>query len=225
MTRLCHSLAEAQSTLAAAIILAFALTPSPASAQVIERGMQGGVAGAIIGGIVGGGRGAGTRCGDRRGRRRRRRRGRSRRQCAAAAQPITDRRPARRQSRLRHASLTAAARLRSGSARWRLWPAHRRRDQPISIYQSPAGRRASVAAVARPHGPTGASVAPGRASPIHIEMRQIEMGAGRSCARSTGEGDAESDDGWLRLRGHCGIRDARELGGGSCRGREGATRI
>jgi len=32
----------------------------PASAQVIERGIQGGVVGAIIGGVVGGGRGAGT---------------------------------------------------------------------------------------------------------------------------------------------------------------------
>jgi hypothetical protein len=32
----------------------------PASAQVIERGIQGGVVGAIIGGAIGGGRGAGT---------------------------------------------------------------------------------------------------------------------------------------------------------------------
>jgi Putative peptidoglycan binding domain len=33
---------------------------TPASAQVIERGVEGGAVGAIIGGIVGGGRGAGT---------------------------------------------------------------------------------------------------------------------------------------------------------------------
>ena len=33
---------------------------TPASAQVLERGVEGGAVGAIIGGIVGGGRGAGT---------------------------------------------------------------------------------------------------------------------------------------------------------------------
>lgn len=33
---------------------------TPASAQVVERGLEGGAVGAIIGGIVGGGRGAGT---------------------------------------------------------------------------------------------------------------------------------------------------------------------
>jgi hypothetical protein len=44
---------------AAALVIGQALTPSPASAQVIERGVQGGVAGAIIGGIIGGGKGAG----------------------------------------------------------------------------------------------------------------------------------------------------------------------
>lgn len=46
-------------TLAAALIIGWALVPSPASAQVIERGIQGGVTGAIIGGIIGGGKGAG----------------------------------------------------------------------------------------------------------------------------------------------------------------------
>jgi hypothetical protein len=45
--------------LAAALIIGWALVPSPASAQVIERGIQGGVTGAIIGGIIGGGKGAG----------------------------------------------------------------------------------------------------------------------------------------------------------------------
>lgn len=44
----------------ASILLAGSLLqPNAASAQVIERGVQGGVVGAIIGGIVGGGRGAG----------------------------------------------------------------------------------------------------------------------------------------------------------------------
>ena len=33
---------------------------TPASAQVVERGVEGGAVGAIIGGIVGGGKGAGT---------------------------------------------------------------------------------------------------------------------------------------------------------------------
>src|SRR5512134_2966604 len=42
-----------------ALLLCQASLPSPASAQVIERGIQGGVAGAIIGGIIGGGKGAG----------------------------------------------------------------------------------------------------------------------------------------------------------------------
>ena len=46
-------------TLAAAILVGQALAPSPATAQVIERGIQGGVTGAIIGGIIGGGKGAG----------------------------------------------------------------------------------------------------------------------------------------------------------------------
>ena len=55
----CHSLLKRTSIIAAAIMLAWALTPSPASAQVIERGIQGGVTGAIIGGIIGGGKGAG----------------------------------------------------------------------------------------------------------------------------------------------------------------------
>ena len=44
---------------AAALMIGQASVPSPASAQVIERGIQGGVAGAIIGGIINGGRGAG----------------------------------------------------------------------------------------------------------------------------------------------------------------------
>jgi hypothetical protein len=48
---------------AVASVLAFTLGSTvpvkDASAQVIERGVQGGVVGAIIGGIVGGGRGAG----------------------------------------------------------------------------------------------------------------------------------------------------------------------
>jgi hypothetical protein len=43
-----------------AMLAANALWLSAASAQVVERGVQGGVVGAIIGGIVGGGRGAGT---------------------------------------------------------------------------------------------------------------------------------------------------------------------
>lgn len=42
-----------------ALLLCQASLSSPASAQVIERGIQGGVAGAIIGGIIGGGKGAG----------------------------------------------------------------------------------------------------------------------------------------------------------------------
>jgi hypothetical protein len=45
--------------LAAALLIGQALAPSPASAQVIQRGIQGGVTGAIIGGIIGGGKGAG----------------------------------------------------------------------------------------------------------------------------------------------------------------------
>ena len=44
---------------AAMLLVGQALAPNPASAQVIERGIQGGVAGAIIGGIIGGGKGAG----------------------------------------------------------------------------------------------------------------------------------------------------------------------
>ena len=44
---------------AAALVMGQVSGPSPASAQVIERGIQGGVAGAIIGGIIGGGKGAG----------------------------------------------------------------------------------------------------------------------------------------------------------------------
>jgi hypothetical protein len=44
---------------AVALLLCQASGVSPASAQVIERGVQGGVAGAIIGGIIGGGKGAG----------------------------------------------------------------------------------------------------------------------------------------------------------------------
>jgi putative peptidoglycan binding protein len=43
----------------AAVMLGWALAPSSAEAQVIERGIQGGVTGAIIGGIIGGGKGAG----------------------------------------------------------------------------------------------------------------------------------------------------------------------
>jgi hypothetical protein len=44
----------------ASILLAGSvLTPSTASAQVVERGVQGGIVGAIIGGILGGGRGVG----------------------------------------------------------------------------------------------------------------------------------------------------------------------
>ncbi|MCJ7527597.1 MAG: peptidoglycan-binding protein [Methyloceanibacter sp.] len=46
-------------TLAAALTIGWALQPSVASAQVIQRGIQGGVTGAIIGGIIGGGKGAG----------------------------------------------------------------------------------------------------------------------------------------------------------------------
>ena len=56
-------------TVLAALMLGWALAPSPAEAQVIQRGIQGGVTGAIIGGILGGGKGAG------RGRRARRGRG------------------------------------------------------------------------------------------------------------------------------------------------------
>jgi hypothetical protein len=59
MTAIAIRLLKHTSTIAAAIMLARALTPSPASAQVIERGIQGGVTGAIIGGIIGGGKGAG----------------------------------------------------------------------------------------------------------------------------------------------------------------------
>jgi Putative peptidoglycan binding domain len=59
MTAIATRLLKHTSTIAAAIIFACALMPSPASAQVIERGIQGGVTGAIIGGIVGGGKGAG----------------------------------------------------------------------------------------------------------------------------------------------------------------------
>jgi peptidoglycan hydrolase-like protein with peptidoglycan-binding domain len=44
---------------AVALAIGQATVPSPASAQVIERGIQGGVAGAIIGGIIDGGKGAG----------------------------------------------------------------------------------------------------------------------------------------------------------------------
>jgi len=44
---------------AAALAISQVTAPNPASAQVIERGVQGGVAGAIIGGIIGGGKGAG----------------------------------------------------------------------------------------------------------------------------------------------------------------------
>src|SRR5262245_49037543 len=44
---------------AVALAIGQVTAPSPASAQVIERGVQGGVAGAIIGGIIGGGKGAG----------------------------------------------------------------------------------------------------------------------------------------------------------------------
>jgi hypothetical protein len=59
MTAIAIRLLKHTSTIAAAIMLAWALTPSLASAQVIERGIQGGVTGAIIGGIIGGGKGAG----------------------------------------------------------------------------------------------------------------------------------------------------------------------
>lgn len=44
---------------AAALAIGQVSAPSPAVAQVIERGVQGGIAGAIIGGIIGGGKGAG----------------------------------------------------------------------------------------------------------------------------------------------------------------------
>jgi len=44
---------------AAVLLAGQALAPSPASAQVIERGVQGAIGGAIIGGIIDGGRGAG----------------------------------------------------------------------------------------------------------------------------------------------------------------------
>ena len=44
---------------AAALAIGQVSAPSPASAQVIERGVQGGIAGAIIGGIIDGGKGAG----------------------------------------------------------------------------------------------------------------------------------------------------------------------
>ena len=45
--------------IAAALAISQVTAPNPASAQVIERGVQGGIAGAIIGGIIGGGKGAG----------------------------------------------------------------------------------------------------------------------------------------------------------------------
>ncbi len=44
---------------AVALLVGQALVLSPASAQVLQRGVQGGVAGAIIGGIIDGGKGAG----------------------------------------------------------------------------------------------------------------------------------------------------------------------
>ncbi len=59
MTVIAIRLLKHSSAIAAAILLVCALTPSPASAQVVERGIQGGVTGAIIGGIIGGGKGAG----------------------------------------------------------------------------------------------------------------------------------------------------------------------
>ena len=54
----CHSLAEAHIHRRCGHARLGAM-PSPANAQVIERGIQGGVTGAIIGGIIGGGKGAG----------------------------------------------------------------------------------------------------------------------------------------------------------------------
>ena len=59
MTTTVTRLLKHTATITAAIMLACALMPRPASAQVIERGIQGGVTGAIIGGIIGGGKGAG----------------------------------------------------------------------------------------------------------------------------------------------------------------------
>jgi hypothetical protein len=44
---------------AAALLIGQVLVVSPASAQVLERGVQGAIGGAIIGGIIDGGRGAG----------------------------------------------------------------------------------------------------------------------------------------------------------------------
>jgi len=44
---------------AAALLAGQVLVPNAASAQVIERGVQGAIGGAIIGGIIDGGRGAG----------------------------------------------------------------------------------------------------------------------------------------------------------------------
>jgi hypothetical protein len=44
---------------AAALLAGQALVPNAASAQVIERGVQGAIGGAIIGGLIDGGRGAG----------------------------------------------------------------------------------------------------------------------------------------------------------------------
>lgn len=57
MTTIAIRLLKRTSTIAA-IMLSCALAPSPASAQVIERGIQGGITGAIIGGGKGAGRGA-----------------------------------------------------------------------------------------------------------------------------------------------------------------------
>ncbi len=44
---------------AAALLVGQAFVASPASAQVLERGVQGAIGGAIIGGIIDGGKGAG----------------------------------------------------------------------------------------------------------------------------------------------------------------------
>jgi uncharacterized protein YcfJ len=55
----CFRVSGYVSIFASILLAGSVLTPSTASAQVVERGVQGGIVGAIIGGLVGGGRGAG----------------------------------------------------------------------------------------------------------------------------------------------------------------------
>jgi Putative peptidoglycan binding domain len=54
-----HDWVGAVMALALAILTVIALTPSPASAQVVERGVEGAAVGALIGGLAGGGKGVG----------------------------------------------------------------------------------------------------------------------------------------------------------------------